>query len=177
MVEKTPFRLLQEIETDCRRRAAGLPQQEEAGEEWLALAVEIGDRPVLVPLDEVREVSPQPALTRVPGVQPWLVGVANIRGYLVPVSDLQGFLFGRALRESKNNRLLVFADGEHRMGVLVGRSLGLRHFDRRDRRPPADDRSPLAPLLTGQISAEGSDWPIISLERLPEMDRFMDVRG
>lgn len=52
-----------------------------------ALLLPLGRDWYALPLVNVREVVPAPAVTPVPGAPAWLLGVANLRGQILPVLD------------------------------------------------------------------------------------------
>jgi len=95
------------------------------------LAVSVGDRRLLCSLDEVAEVAPVPAVTRVAKTQPWFLGVANVRGTLYAVTDLSRWLGGVATRQDAEARLVILGGdlARHRTALVVGRVLGLRQLE------------------------------------------------
>ena len=82
----------------------------------------------LVPLTEVEEVLPVPAVHPVPGCDAWFCGLSNVRGNLYAVTDLGHFLTGKPSAPSPHSRLLL---AHRRLGVnaalIIERTLGLRH--------------------------------------------------
>lgn len=171
----SPFALLKSIEADCRRRAAGLPQREEKADFWVGVGFRVGDVYAVAPLDEVEEMSPIPAMTRVPGGQDWVLGLANVRGNLVPVFDLPGFLAGENLIPDKQTRLLIFRQQGIHAGILVNQSIGLRHFDLATRVSHVQAEEMLTPFVSAGFTHEGRVWPVFSLQALAQDERFLHV--
>ena len=82
---------LREYQTDILAR---LEEAKKAGAAAPAgyLGVLIGDKHVLVNLQEISETLPIMAIQRVPLVKPWFLGVANVRGVLYAINDLTQLL-------------------------------------------------------------------------------------
>ncbi len=92
-----------------------------------ALGVHIGGQNWLVPMGDIAEVLPLPALTPVPMSKHWFLGVANIRGNLYGISDLSAFsAMGDTLRGQSNRILLLAEKFAFNAGLLVPRVIGLR---------------------------------------------------
>jgi purine-binding chemotaxis protein CheW len=64
-----------------------------AGTGQLALLIPVGDDTYAVPLEKVREVAVEPAITRLPTAPPVVIGVFNLRGEILPLFDT-GLLLG-----------------------------------------------------------------------------------
>ncbi len=128
----------------------------------------------LVPLTEVDEVLPVPALLPVPGCEGWFRGLCNVRGNLYAVTDLGHFLGAQPSVLSPHNRLLL---AHRRLGVnaalIIERTLGLRH-DGQLRRQAA----PGVPW-TGQTLVDHQDaaWQDFSLASLLADARFLAVQA
>ena len=56
------------------------------------LGVLVADRHFLLPLEQVGEILPLPALTPVPLMPAWFLGLTNVRGRLINVLNLASFL-------------------------------------------------------------------------------------
>ena len=128
----------------------------------------------LVPLTEVDEVLPVPAVLPVPGCEGWFRGLCNVRGNLYAVSDLGYFLNGQPSTPSPHNRLLL---AHRRLGVntalVIERTLGLRH-DGQLRRQEAGDVP-----WTGQtlVDQQETSWLDFSLAALVADTRFLAVQA
>lgn len=91
------------------------------------LAFELGPQSWLVPLSEVSEVLPVPALEAVPLAKPWFLGIANVRGNLFAVADLQNLLgLGQTGIDSHSRLLLLNRNRLMGSALLVTRTVGLR---------------------------------------------------
>jgi twitching motility protein PilI len=85
-----PFALLTAIEK--RLQTARVDLAAGSAQYWTGLGFRLGDRWLVAPREDVREVIALPPLTRVPGARPWLLGLANVRGSLLPVCDVHRLL-------------------------------------------------------------------------------------
>lgn len=128
----------------------------------------------LVPLTEVDEVLPVPAILPVPGCEGWFRGLCNVRGNLYAVTDLGHFLNGKPSAPSPHSRLLL---AHRRLGVnaalIIERTLGLRH-DGQLRRQDVSDVP-----WTGQTLVDQQDisWLDFSLSALVADARFLAVQA
>lgn len=157
---------LRSLERLASERALGLPRREEVSRHWTALAYRLGEDTYVTPLDQVTEILPLPALTRLPLAQPWVLGVANLRGELTPVFDLMGILGRGRIVTDPRSRVLVSRHDNWPLGLLVSESLGLRHFQVEARRPLADVPEGLAAYVTEQVVEPWRSWKILDLHRL-----------
>lgn len=90
------------------------------------LAFAAGGEHLAMPADEVLEVVPSPATTRVPHAPASLRGLANVRGVVVPVVSLAGLLERDAGPEAR----LVMLGGAKPVGLLVDAVSALVESDR-----------------------------------------------
>ncbi|HKY92766.1 MAG TPA: chemotaxis protein CheW, partial [Nevskiaceae bacterium] len=99
-------------------------------EVWQGLAYRIGDRWLVSPKGDVREVIPPPRVTRVPNARPWLSGVANARGSLLTVVDLKQLTGGghASSGDSRSARVLVLNSESVPAGFVVDEVAGYRQF-------------------------------------------------
>lgn len=171
-LREQPFDLLLAIERSLRSTRTEAVARDDGGT-WTGLAFRLRDRWLLAPREDVREISPRPRLTRVPGAKPWLLGVANVRGGLLPVTDLGQWLGHPAVTESRNQRVLVLnADGVP-AGFLVDEVAGYRQFAPEDQSPMAADDPALEPWRIGAFQRDGRDWLAISLRKLSRSEAFV----
>jgi len=170
-LREQPFELLQALERQLRASRLDLASAETSA--WIGLGFRLGSRWLVVPREDVREVSVVPKLTRVPGAKPWLLGVANVRGNLLPVSDLGQLLGAPATVDSRNRRVLVLnADGVP-TGFMVDEVVGYRHFAPSDQRHELTETAPeLREYLLGGFQRDGRDWLVLSLRKLSGADVF-----
>lgn len=89
------------------------------------LAFAAGGERLAMPADEVVEVIPSPATTRVPHAPASLRGLANVRGQVVPVVSLAALLGQNAGSEGR----LVMLGGAKPVGLLVDRVSALVEGD------------------------------------------------
>jgi twitching motility protein PilI len=162
-----PFALLLALEQ--RLRSIRL-DAEVAGvtEVWQGLAYRIGDRWLVSPKGDVREVIPPPKLTRVPNARPWLTGVANARGSLLTLVDLKQLTGGgHSATDSRSARVLVLNSDQVPAGFVVDEVAGYRQFTVVDQaKATVADDDPLEPYLLGAFAREGRSWLVLSLHKL-----------
>jgi chemotaxis signal transduction protein len=95
------------------------------------LLVEIGEFLFAADADEVREVMDPSEATPVPGAVAGVLGLINRRGKVVVAGELGAFL-GVGSEPGDESALVVFADGNRRIALLVDRVLGMARY-------PADE--------------------------------------
>jgi twitching motility protein PilI len=170
-----PFVLLMEMERRARGAGLGI-EGDEAGREWVGIAFRVERTVLLTPRDEVREVLRVPSVTRVPGARHWVRGLANVRGQLLPLTDLRAWLRGSGAPASRSARVLAVNHGRVPAGLIVDEVHGFRRFRESEHR--ADATTPFAgleELLTGSFTRDGETWPVLSLKRLVESQRFLNA--
>lgn len=138
------------------------------------LAVVVGDRGMLLELDQIAEVAPVTPITSVPFTKSWFLGVANIRGTLYAVSDLASWLLGKksGVRDSSRVVLLGQRLARLRTAVLVDRVVGLRLLDDMER--GSDDTLAEWELAVWK-DRDGMAWYEVDLGKLVANDGFLQV--
>ena len=166
-----PFALLTALER--RLQTARVDLAAGAAQFWTGLGFRLGDRWLVAPREDVREVIALPQLTRVPGARPWLLGLANVRGGLLPVCDMHRLLGEEHHTLARNCRVLVYNSDRVPAGFLVDEVSGYRQF------APADQRSELIadtgvlqPYLLGAFVRETQTWLALSLHKIALSDAF-----
>lgn len=107
-----------------KARAAALRQPalaERAPPGVPALMFSLGEESYAIETRFVLEVSPLPAITRVPGVPEFYAGVAHHRGEVVAVVDLHVLLDLALEAVSERTRLLVLGEERPELAVMVDR--------------------------------------------------------
>lgn len=166
--------LLQDMERRSKQNAAGLTQQELAGESWTAIGFRIGQDHFVLPLRQSREVFPVPEqVTPVPKSQHWVFGIVNLRGELLPVFDLSLYLHAKPAQLSKRSRIIVINDSEMTGGILVDEVFGLKHFQRDPEPLNEEQQTSLNPYLVGHLLQQDIDWHVFSFEKLTADPRFL----
>ena len=166
-----PFALLlameQRLQTARVDLAAGSTQF------WTGLGFRLGDRWLVAPREEVREVIALPILTRVPGARPWLLGLANVRGGLLPVCDMHRLLGEEHQTLARNSRILVYNSDRVPAGFLVDEVSGYRQFSPTDQKKElVADSGLLAPYLLGAFVRDSQPWFAMSLHKVAMSDAF-----
>lgn len=166
-----PFELLGALER--RLQTARLDLAAGAAQFWTGLGFRLGERWLVAPREDVREVIVPPHLARVPGARPWLLGLANVRGALLPVCDLHRLLGEEHNTLARGSRVLVFNSDRVPAGFLVDEVAGYRQFTPADQRPElVADSGPLKPYLLGAFVREGQPWLALSLHKVAGGDAF-----
>lgn len=166
-----PFGQLLELEGLLRAARADAVAGET--QTWTGLGFRVGQTWLVAPREDVREVLPPPATTRVPNARAWMRGMANVRGELLAVVDLGGLL---GLHESEHQRLqriLVLNSKEVPVGLLVDEVAGYRQFTPGEQRIEiAAQAQPFTPYLLGAFVREGQPWLAFSLHKLAQGEPF-----
>ncbi len=135
----------------------------------------VAGAPLVVPLEEVRELVYYPRTTPIPGCRTWLKGVANIRGRLMTVVDLGDFLTGSASPVRARSRVLGVRSEEVPVGLLLEHFAGLRHLRPGPEQAAAAPPRWLAPYTRGVVRDQEGDWHLLDLERLLQSPEFLRV--
>lgn len=171
-----PYELLAALDARLQATAAA-GAAGEAQDVWTGLGYRVGDRQMVTPRADVREVLTPPEYTRVPGAKPWLLGIANVRGDLLPLIDLKRLLGGESTAVLRNTRVLVYNADEVPAGFLVDEVAGFRRFNPPDQRHelvPAEGDA-LHPYLLGAFVRDGQLWLAMSLSRLVTSPVFQNA--
>jgi twitching motility protein PilI len=136
------------------------------------LGVVIGDKNVLVNLQEISETLPIMAIQRVPLVKPWFLGVANVRGVLYAINDLTQMLEHRLTSLSTNTRLLLISEAvTTNVAFVVEKLIGLRNLDDMQlRQEKIEDTVCLKPQT--YIDAEELVWHMLDCDKLVRSKEF-----
>lgn len=166
-----PFDLLLALEQ--RLQTARVDLAAGAAQFWTGLGFRLGDRWLVAPREDVREVIMVPTLTRVPGARPWLLGLANVRGSLLPVCDIRRLLGEEHHTLARGSRVLVLNSDRVPAGFLVDEVIGYRQFTPVDQRHElAEDTGTLKPYLLGAFARDAEPWLVLSLHRLAAGEAF-----
>lgn len=164
-----PFQLLAEL--DRRLRAARTDAAGGSSDIWQGLAFRNGERWVVAPKDDVREVIQPPRVTRIPNSKPWLAGVANVRGSLLTLVDLGRLFGGEGSGTGRSARVLVLNSDQMPAGFLVDEVAGYRQFTAAEQSAPENFGSdPMAPFVLGGFMREGRAWQVLSLHKLAQSE-------
>jgi chemotaxis-related protein WspB len=130
----------------------------------LALAFNVGDLRLALPVSVIAEILPRHELRPVALAPPGVVGLLALRGTLTPVVDLCRLLLERDCRPLRSSRLIVVllphGDGHRRIALMAENVL---------------DLVPLGDTLPG-LPAEGAAWLGEHLSDLPGLPQLMDPR-
>ena len=168
--------LLQDIGRRSQVHAHNLPKQVEFLNYWEGILFTVGGDRLVAPLNEIVEILNYPtSVTMVPGTCSWVRGIANIRGNLLPIIDLQAFLGGGTTVPGRRSRVLVVQHRDVFTGLLVGDTVGMRHFDEAEKADCATTDAPMANYVTGAFEHEGEIWPVFSMHALAASPEFLSA--
>lgn len=156
-----------------RLRAARLDMVAGEAQTWTGMGFRIGDRWLVAPREDVREVILPPPTTRVPNARGWVRGLANVRGGLLAIVDLPGLLGLAESAHQRMQRVLVLNSKRNPVGLLVDEVAGYRQFAPNEQRAEiASAAQPFTPYLLGAFVREGQPWLAFSLHRLAQSETF-----
>jgi chemotaxis signal transduction protein len=99
--------------------ATAEPAEEQAGAtSRRVLMFDLAGRRHCAGIDEVREIVPAQATTRLPGAESWVRGLINLRGHIVTVLDASLCVYGNPV-ESPLASILLVEVGSRVAGVMV----------------------------------------------------------
>lgn len=173
---QTPLQWLQHLETCCLEQAHGLPQQEQAEDEWLGIGFRLGELQLVAPLEEVAEILTPPPMSRIPRTKSWVCGIANVRGNLLPVMDLQAYLHDKTAMLGRRSRILVVNHEGVYSGLGVDAVLGLKHFTPEQRCQVLPEGSEfLGDYLTHGYRNSQGHWGVFSMHKLAGSPQFLQA--
>lgn len=176
-----PFDVLIEIEQKCKKNARPLPWQKEIGYLWQGIGFLSGERHFAVPLGEIKEVLPIPAITPFPSSTAWFMGVANLRGHLLPVTNLESFMFNQYHEINAASRILVVDFEQTAVGFVVQQVLGVERFLKNTLKPNQNEsiekqnNENTRPLYIKGEFHNIQTWTVISLKELSQTAEFYHV--
>lgn len=174
--EQLPILILHELDLRSRRNAHALPQQIEVKSTRDGVGLRLGKLPLVVPMEQVREILTRVSISRIPGAKEWVRGVANVRGNLLPILDLNGFIFGKVSRMDRHSRILVMQHRGVTAGLVVSEVMGMRHFLEEEFSEDVSQMdATLKPLLSGVFRQSGEAWGVLDIHRLVDIPEFMQV--
>jgi len=174
--QQPPILTLYELDQRSRSNAHSLPQQLEVKTTWDGVGFMLGDVPLVAPMEQVREILTHVTISRIPGAKEWVRGVANVRGNLLPILDLHGFIFGKVVKLTRRNRVLVMRHKGITAGLVVDEVLGMRHFlDEEYRAEAREANNVMNALLSGAFQQSGESWGVFDIHKLAELPEFMQV--
>lgn len=171
------FSLLADYFVRYQQHGKALPTAEDLADYWSGIGFVLDGHCYVVSITEVGEILTPPAMTRVPGVRPWFKGISNVRGRLMGVVDFSAFLNKPVKKiNASTQRLLVIDDGDLYSGLVVDDILGLHHFSQEEfSRDKAITDEEIAPYVIGSYEREGERWSVVSLLRLAQDPKFLQV--
>jgi twitching motility protein PilI len=127
-------------------------------------------------MDDVSEIIPVPAITRVPGVKSWLMGISNLRGTVISIADMGEFLGGKATMPTASSRVVIVKSGEWSYGLLVDEVIGMRHFTSESKLSLTETvADSLRPYVTEVFSSENQVWFTFNVDALLSDTTFLDA--
>ena len=175
--QAAPFAVLTDIARRSRHLSGGLPEQQQAAEQWNGIGFVLAGKHYVAPMGEVTEILHVPRFTQIPGVRSFLLGAANVRGRLLPLVDLNAFFeLPHSASNQRQRRVLVVEKEDVFSGLVVDAVFGMQYFDSKNFTPDADnvpDR--IQPFVAGGYVRNGATWNVFSATQLLGDERFLDV--
>jgi len=168
-----PLDTLLRLEREIRASSPQLPEESEAPALWSGLSFRVGDRRLVVQLDDIGEVVTPVTVTPVPLTRPWLQGVANVRGELLTIVDLAQFFGMQPVQPDDRARLLIVNDPLLRSAVLVAEVTGMRHFSEEHGSATAAPQGPMTPYLKEGFERDGVRYDWLDLIGLARSDAYL----
>lgn len=136
------------------------------------LGVLVGEDRWLVHMHDVSEVLQIPKITPVPLTHSWFLGVANVQGDLYGITDLASYFGGiNTLIEQKTRILLASSRFEVNSGLLVRRTLGIRHITDFERIKDGV-HSGMAGIYKDR---QGQNWYELNIQDLVRDEDFLQI--
>ena len=157
--------------------AAPMPLRTTESDAWQAIAFELEGSTFLIDMRDVSEVSAQPAVTRLPGVQKWIKGIANVRGEVLTIVDLHEYFSLTGGRNPALNRVIAIQRGDTRLGVVVDRVIGMRQVLSQGLNDQISESCPakLRDYISGSIEIDGERMDVFDPEKLVRNENFLNV--
>ena len=172
-----PFELLKALARRIEDQALPIPERSSQDDSWQAVAFQLDNAAMLINMSAVDEVSPQPAVTRLPGVKRWVRGIANVRGEVLTIVDLHELFELSGSRNPAFNRVIAIAQGETRLGVVVDRIIGMRQVATQQVRQEPSEGCPEAmkACVSGAVLIDDSWMDIFDPAKLITNDNFLNL--
>lgn len=161
---------------------ARLEEAKKKGAESAAgyLGVVIGERNVLVNLQEISETMPVEEIQPVPLVKAWFLGVANVRGVLYAINDVSLMIGQKVTTVSSNARLLLMSDAvASHVAFVVEKMIGLRRIeemtlvkDQSDVPSVQDELSSICLKAEVYQDSESRIWHVLDCHQLVQSKEF-----
>lgn len=172
-----PFEQLRQLAQRVKDQAAPLPEKSGKDNTWQAIAFRLNDATMLIDMNAVSEVSPQPPVTRLPGVKRWVLGISNVRGEVLAIVDLHELFELGGIRTPHLNRVIAIEEGDTRLGMVVDRVIGMRQVDSQGMRDQASEDCPEAmkACVTGSVFIDDQWMDIFDPDKLIKHENFLNV--
>lgn len=172
-----PFEQLKQLAQRVRDRGAPLPEKTGKDNSWQAIAFQLNDAIMLIDMNAVSEVSPQPPVTKLPGVKRWVLGISNVRGEVLAIIDLHEFFDLGGARNPHLNRVIAIEKGDTRLGMVVDRVIGMRQVSTQEIREQASEEcpEPMKVCVSGSVLIDGQWMDIFDPEKLIKNENFLGV--
>ncbi|MBP6103627.1 MAG: chemotaxis protein CheW [Gammaproteobacteria bacterium] len=171
------FKMLSDIERDCKLNAVHLPKQISSERDWRGISFKVGRFHGVCTMQAIAEVLPWPMITPLPSARSWFRGAANVRGRLLPVTDLQGFITGLPHQSGITSRVLVVHFKNHAYGFAVEQVLGIERFfgDEKKSAKALPDIEPYLPYVIDAFEHQEKPWILLDFEAIFQDAGFYHV--
>lgn len=171
---------LRELQTRLAERLQAARTNASQGASWLA--VEVGGRNYLLPLEQAGEIFSWPGVLRVPYTNTWFWGVANLRGSLAGVVDLCAYLGHPVERTEQSlhdvSLLAINPALQVNVALVVDRLLGLRGSNDfiSAAMEPVHESPHIGAAGASYSDSAGNVWQVLQLHQLVQSPEFLSIR-
>jgi twitching motility protein PilI len=158
---------------EFQQRLAARLTQAQSGQIASHLAVEVGQRRLLLPLAESGEIASNLNVQPLPHAKPWFLGVTVLRGQVVGVVDL-AVMLGERQQPTPSGTFVALAENlEVNCLLRVDRLAGLRSLEQFK----AGDSGQGGRGTLGRLfhDAQGAVWEELSLAQLARDEQFLQI--
>ena len=172
---------LRDLQTRLAERLQAARTNASQGASWLA--VQIGNRNYLLPLEQSGEIFAWSGVLRVPYAKPWFWGIANLRGNLLGIIDLSAYL-GHAVERTEQSLhevslLSINTALQVNAALVVDRLMGLRgesDFAASAQQADAATEQEAEVLGDRYVDKAGEVWHVLHLHHLVQSAQFLSIR-
>ncbi|BBO00432.1 chemotaxis protein CheW [Sporolactobacillus terrae] len=136
-------------------------------DEQIGITVFVGTEELSVSIDDVQEViEPVPVLS-VPVTHCFFTGLISLRGAIIPLVDLHSVLHeSPSLFTNKDKKYIICRSGQKSIAIDIDSVGDTFSFTSDQVSAPANDKTVLQQLVSGQIRLADRELPLLSIARV-----------
>lgn len=179
MPEKSnPFELLLKIDKLYLDSGISVPNQKKLHESiWTGVGFRLNQYHLVITIEHLEEVLPEPACSPVPIVKQWLKGVANMRGHLLPIIDLNDLFNIPSDSNRKQRRVMAIKnpDGGY-VGFLVDAVFGMQSFSINNHSVSVENLPEvISPFISASYQDNEQVWLVFDANKFMESQQFLRI--